>query len=199
MPDGVSADPRRSIEGVERGRGARSGGAGGDRRGASGLLGGPARGVSEQILHAWLRRYEAGGPRRIVVELARGGVAPVPTAHGVSGVDARAGLIERAARRRRRESWRRWERGVPMELWQTAVVGGIATPMGRRPRRWPGRDGSTTVTVQPVRVTGANESTSKATTARRLAAATLPPARVGITSRPTSPPNVPDVPPAQGR
>src|SRR5688572_32145908 len=79
-------------------------------------------GVSRQTLHAWLRRYEAGGlealadrshrpgwcphqmpalveaavlelrrqhrawgPRRIVVELARRGIAPVPSESGSTG------------------------------------------------------------------------------------------------------------------
>jgi transposase len=72
-----------------------------------------------------LRRvHPAWGPRRIVVELARRGVVPVPSESGVYRALTRAGLIVPGARRRRRESWKRWERGAPMELWQ----------MGRRSR-----------------------------------------------------------------
>ena len=37
----------------------------------------------------------------------------------------RANLIDPAARRRRGQDWKRWERGRPMELWQMDVVGGI--------------------------------------------------------------------------
>ena len=37
----------------------------------------------------------------------------------------RAGVIEPDARRRRKETWKRWERGRPMELWQMDLVGGF--------------------------------------------------------------------------
>src|SRR5215210_67520 len=58
-----------------------------------------------------LRRvHPASGPRRIVVELARRGEAPVPSESGVYRALTRAGLIVVGARRRRRESWKRWER-----------------------------------------------------------------------------------------
>jgi transposase len=52
-----------------------------------------------------LRRvHRAWGPRRIVVELARRGVVPVPSESAVYRALTRAGLIEPGARRRRRES-----------------------------------------------------------------------------------------------
>jgi hypothetical protein len=57
-----------------------------------------------------LRRvHPAWGPRRLVVELGRRGVAPLPSESGVYRALTRAGLIEPGARRRRRESWKRWE------------------------------------------------------------------------------------------
>jgi len=37
----------------------------------------------------------------------------------------RAGMIEPGARRRRKDTWKRWERAAAMELWQMDVVGGF--------------------------------------------------------------------------
>lgn len=63
------------------------------------------------------RQHRALGPRRIVVELARRGAVPLPSESVVYRALTRAGLIEPGARRRRRASRKRWERGAPME-WQ---------------------------------------------------------------------------------
>ena len=72
-----------------------------------------------------MRRAHPGwGPTRLVFELGRRGV--VVSRSGVYRALRRAGLIDPAARRRREEHWRRWERGRAMELWQMDVVGGIA-------------------------------------------------------------------------
>jgi transposase len=88
-----------------------------------------------------LRRvHPAWGPRRIVVELARRGVAPLPSESGVYRALTRAGLIESGGRRRRRESWKRWERGAPMELWQMDVVGGIGLADGSTAKALTGLD-----------------------------------------------------------
>jgi transposase InsO family protein len=86
------------------------------------------------------RQHRAWGPRRIVVELARGGVTPLPSESGVYRALSRAGLIEPGARRRRRETWRRWERGAPMELWQMDVVGGIGLADGSTAKALTGLD-----------------------------------------------------------
>ena len=68
-----------------------------------------------------LRRvHRSWGARRIVFELGRAGIDPVPSESGVYRALVRAGLIEPGGRRRRREEWRRWERGSAMELWQTS-------------------------------------------------------------------------------
>ena len=69
------------------------------------------------------RMHPAGGPRRLVVELARRDV--VVSESAVYRCLSRAGVIEPGRRRRRKEAWRRWERGEPMELWQLDVVGGF--------------------------------------------------------------------------
>ena len=65
------------------------------------------------------------GPTRIVYELTREGVTPVPGRSSVYRALVRNGRIDPAKRRRRRSDYRRWERGRPMELWQMDVVGGV--------------------------------------------------------------------------
>src|SRR3954454_6759550 len=65
------------------------------------------------------------GPRRLVVELAKAGVMPLPSQSAVYRCLVRAGVICPARRHPRDEGWRRWERGRPMELWQMDVVGGF--------------------------------------------------------------------------
>ena len=75
---------------------------------------------------AEMRRAHRGwGPRRIVYELSRKGVSPVPSESAVYRCLKRAGLIEPDGRRRRKDTWKRWERGHPMELWQMDTVGGF--------------------------------------------------------------------------
>jgi transposase InsO family protein len=86
------------------------------------------------------RMHRAWGPRRIVVELARRRVSPAPSESGVYRALVRAGLIERGRRPRRRESWKRWERGAPMELWQMDVVGGIGLADGSTAKALTGLD-----------------------------------------------------------
>src|SRR5262245_14967707 len=88
-----------------------------------------------------LRRvHRSWGPRRIAFELGRAGVAPVPSESGIYRALVRAGLIEPGARRRRREQWRRWERGAAMELWQMDVVGGFALADGSHAKALTGID-----------------------------------------------------------
>ncbi|MEE6259497.1 DDE-type integrase/transposase/recombinase [Plantactinospora sonchi] len=50
---------------------------------------------------------------------------PIPSRITVHRVLIRHGLVDPTPRRRRREDYRRWERGRPMELWQMDIVGGI--------------------------------------------------------------------------
>ena len=119
-------------------------------------------GVSRQIVHAWLRRYEAGGlealadrshrpatcphqmpaavearvcelrrqrpfwgPVRIAHQLGREGVDPVPSHMAIWRALVRHRLIEPKDQRKRLRTFKRWERGRPMELWQLDVVGGV--------------------------------------------------------------------------
>jgi transposase InsO family protein len=73
-----------------------------------------------------MRRHKPfWGPHRLALELARKGVTPTPSASAIYRCLLRAGVIQPAPRRWRREDWKRWERGAPMELWQLDVVGGF--------------------------------------------------------------------------
>ena len=88
-----------------------------------------------------LRRvHRSWGARRICFELGKLGVAPVPSESGVYRALVRAGLIEAGGRRRRKESWRRWERGRAMELWQMDVVGGFLLADGSHAKALTGVD-----------------------------------------------------------
>ena len=86
------------------------------------------------------RKRPYWGPRRIVIELARKGVAPLPSESGVYRALVRAGVIDPALRRRRDQTWKRWERGRPMELWQMDVVGGFALADGSTAKALTGVD-----------------------------------------------------------
>jgi transposase InsO family protein len=68
------------------------------------------------------------GPRRLVFELAKRGVSPVPSESAAYRALVRAQLIDPHLRDRRSRKWKRWERAAPMELWQMDVVGGF--PLG---------------------------------------------------------------------
>ena len=52
----------------------------------------------------------------------------------------RLNLIDPSGRRRRDRKWKRWERGLPMELWQMDVVGGFVLADGRRAKALTGVD-----------------------------------------------------------
>jgi transposase InsO family protein len=73
-----------------------------------------------------LRRAHPGwGPRTILDRLGKEGVASLPGRSSVHRALLRHGLIEPGKRRRRREDYKRWERGRAMDLWQMDVVGRI--------------------------------------------------------------------------
>jgi len=79
-----------------------------------------------------IRRAHPGwGPSRIVWELERAGVAPLPGRSAVYRALIRHGLIVPGKRRRRREDYRRWERGRAMELWQMDVMGRVHLASGQ--------------------------------------------------------------------
>ena len=86
------------------------------------------------------RAHPYWGARRIAFELARKGVEPAPSESGVYRCLVRAAVIDPMTRRRRRETWKRWERGGPMELWQLDVVHGFLLADGTSAKALTGID-----------------------------------------------------------
>src|SRR3954451_6291257 len=84
--------------------------------------------------------HPSWGPRRLVYELARSGVDPVPSESAVYRALVRLNLIDPSGRRRRDRRWKRWERGVPMELWQMDTVGGFLLADGTKAKALTGVD-----------------------------------------------------------
>jgi transposase InsO family protein len=82
-------------------------------------------GEVEAVVCELRRRHPTWGPRRLVHELERRGIAPVPSRATVYRVLVRNALVEPGVRRRRRSDYRRWERSAAMELWQMDIIGGI--------------------------------------------------------------------------
>ncbi|TWG18348.1 transposase InsO family protein [Micromonospora taraxaci] len=80
----------------------------------------------EALICELRRNHPRWGARRLLYELGRRDCpGPIPSRITVHRVLIRHGLIDPTPRRRRREDYRRWERGRPMELWQMDIVGGI--------------------------------------------------------------------------
>lgn len=78
-----------------------------------------------------LRRAHPGwGPKRLVFEMDRRGLGSV-TRSTVYRVLVRNALIEPESRRRRRQDYRRWERPVPMQLWQMDVTASAFLASGK--------------------------------------------------------------------
>jgi transposase InsO family protein len=67
------------------------------------------------------RAHRKWGPKRLVFEMGRRGRGTV-TRSAVYRVLIRNQLIEPRSRRRRRQDYTRWERPVPMQLWQLDVT-----------------------------------------------------------------------------
>jgi len=80
------------------------------------------------------------GPRRLVFELAKRAVVPVPSESAVYRALVRAQMIEPHLRDRRSRKWKRWERARPMELWQMDVVGGFPLADGTSAKALTGID-----------------------------------------------------------
>jgi transposase InsO family protein len=73
-----------------------------------------------------LRRHHPGwGPVHLRHQLQKEGVEPLPSESSVYRALKRSGLIEEKAKRKKLPTYKRWERGRPMELWQMDVVGGV--------------------------------------------------------------------------
>ena len=94
-----------------------------------------------EVMVLEMRRAHAyWGARRIAFELRRKGLEPAPSESAVYRCLVRAAVIDPVTRRRRRESWKRWERGGPMELWQMDVVHGFLLADGTSAKALTGID-----------------------------------------------------------
>jgi transposase InsO family protein len=76
------------------------------------------------------RAHRKWGPKRLVFEMGRRGLGTV-TRSTVYRVLIRNQLIEPRSRRRRRQDYMRWERPVPMQLWQLDVTASAFLADGR--------------------------------------------------------------------
>ena len=81
--------------------------------------------VTEARIVALRREHPGWGPSRIRWQLEREGVVALPGRSSVYRALVRHGLVEGRKRRRRREDYRRWERGRAMQLWQMDVMGRV--------------------------------------------------------------------------
>lgn len=97
-------------------------------------------GELEALVLEMRRAHPYWGPRRIVVEMRRKNLQAVPSESAVYRCLVRAGVIDPVRRHRRKDAWRRWERGRPMELWQMDVVGGFLIADGSTAKALTGVD-----------------------------------------------------------
>ena len=83
-------------------------------------------GEVEVVVAEMRRQHPKWGAKRIRLELLRrpSGV-PVPSERTINRVLARQGLASPRPRKRPRDSYRRWQRPGPMQLWQMDIVGGV--------------------------------------------------------------------------
>jgi len=73
------------------------------------------------------RQHPKWGAKRIRLELLRRppeGMA-LPSERTINRIFARQGLVVPRPRKRPRDSYRRWQRPGPMQLWQIDIVGGV--------------------------------------------------------------------------
>src|SRR5437016_12983994 len=81
--------------------------------------------ATEARIVSMRRDHPGWGPSRIVWELERAQVVPLPGRSAVYRALIRHGLVDPKKRKRRREDYRRWERGRAMQLWQMDVMGRV--------------------------------------------------------------------------
>jgi transposase InsO family protein len=83
-------------------------------------------GEVEVVVAEMRRQHPRWGAKRIRLELLRrpAGVV-VPSERTINRIFARQGLVSPRPRKRPRDSYRRWQRPGPMQLWQIDIVGGV--------------------------------------------------------------------------
>src|SRR5262245_1503659 len=79
----------------------------------------------EALICRWRGAHPRWGPRRLLFELGKAKVSPVPSRSTIYRVLVRHGLVPAHKRKRRRQDYKRWQRDVPMELWQLDVTGSV--------------------------------------------------------------------------
>ena len=77
------------------------------------------------------RNHRRWGPRTLAYWLGQDGIDPVPARSTIYRVLVRNNLIVPVPRKRKRESYVRWERDEPMELWQHDFISGVFLKSGR--------------------------------------------------------------------
>lgn len=65
------------------------------------------------------------GPRRLLYELGKARVSPLPSRSTIYRVLVRHHLVPARRRKRRRQDYKRWQREEPMQLWQMDVTGSV--------------------------------------------------------------------------
>ena len=71
------------------------------------------------------RVHPSWGPLRLLDQLQRRGYRKLPSHMAIYRALVRHGVIEAKEQRKRLVTYKRWERGRPMELWQMDIVGGV--------------------------------------------------------------------------
>lgn len=100
----------------------------------------------EAVVLEMRRAHQSWGARRIRAELVRRPKVladlgeELPSESAIYRCLSRAGVIDASARRRRKETWKRWERGMANELWQVDVVGGFLLADGTSAKALTGVD-----------------------------------------------------------
>jgi len=79
----------------------------------------------EALICQWRGAHPRWGPRRLLYELGKAKVSPVPSRSTVYRVLVRHGLVPARKRKRRRQDYTRWQREEPMQLWQMDVTGSV--------------------------------------------------------------------------
>ena len=79
----------------------------------------------EELVVQMRQGHPHWGPIRILDQLRRRGYRKLPSHMAIYRALVRHGLIEAKAQRKRLVTYKRWERGRPMELWQMDIVGGV--------------------------------------------------------------------------
>jgi transposase InsO family protein len=79
----------------------------------------------EALICQWRGAHPRWGPRRLLFELGKARVSPLPSRSTIYRVLVRHALVPARKRKRRRQDYKRWQREEPMQLWQLDVTGSV--------------------------------------------------------------------------